>query len=300
MGVEAAIQDVTHYRRIMEATEHQQAGRLSEARDIYLELLKDNPEDANSLHLLGMLVHQGGDSNQGIMLIEKALELIPDFPLYLNNLGHIYLSQQQLDKAEELFLKATRINTEMPAPLYGLGECYRRQGDLQHAANFIEYVLEREPQHVDAIVSLGLIHLQSNSAQKALELFEIASSIDSAHFGCKFQSARAHAALSSYDDTIRILQELLQQYPDHSPSYNILGNAYMTAGQFDKAIHAYQDYIVREPDDVNMRYNLAMAFMQLNQQNEAIEQLEVGLKINPNNNRVKSLLVGIRSGESIQ
>jgi len=177
MGVEAAIQDVTHYRRIMQATEHQQAGRLTEARDIYIDLLEENPEDANALHLLGMLAHQAGDSVQAIRLVEKAIELIPDFPLYLNNLGQIYLSIKQLDKAEELLLRATRIDTDMAAPLYGLSECYRRQGDLQHAANFIEYVIEREPQHIDAIVSLGRIHLQNHSAQKALDLFDIASSI---------------------------------------------------------------------------------------------------------------------------
>lgn len=291
----ATLKNTAHYLRIVKASEYQNTGNLSQARDIYVELLQENPDDANAMHLLGMLAHQAGDSEQGISLINNAIGLIPDFPLYLNNLGQIYLSLQQLDKAEELFLKATRIDTEMAAPLYGLAECYRRGGDLQRAANYLEYVLEREPEHVDAIVSLGQIHLQNRAASKALALFEIAISIDAEHIDAKFNAARALFSLSQHEESIAILQALLKQNPEFYGCYNNLGNAYLLLAKYDEAIEAYQKVIGATPDDADMRYNLAVALVRTGDMSAAILHLKHGLKLTPEHGRIQVLLENIQA-----
>lgn len=232
MTENAAIQSREHYDRIREATGHQIAGRLDEAAGIYLALLEENPDDANALHLLGMLSHQAGDAGRAAALIRRAIELIPGFPLFLGNLGQVYLDMNRLDSAEEVLLDATRRAPDMAAPLYGLAECCRRKGELQEAANYIRMVLEREPQHADAIVCLGRVHLASGSAEKALELFGIARKIVPEHFDARFQAARAHFALAAHEASIDLLQGLLEEDPEHTSCYNNLGNAYMGLQQF--------------------------------------------------------------------
>lgn len=263
MSVENAIQDKAYYERFMLATAHQKAGRLQEARDIYRALLDETPDNTDALHLLGMLCHQAGNAEMGISLIEKAIELNPDFPLFLNNFGHIQLSIDQLDSAETTLLRATQLDTDMLAPLYGLAECYRRKGKFQKAADFVEYVLERDPQHVDALVCLGQIHMQNNSAKKALELFEMVLSIKPDHIYARFHAARTHYVLAQYDKSIAILQSLLQQHPDYVACYNNLGNAYMAKHQYEDAKTAYQNAIRLKPRDANMQYNLAVAISAL-------------------------------------
>ncbi len=294
MSVEAAVKGQEHYSQISQATEHQKAGRLLEAKNIYLNLLAGNPDDANALHLLGMLSHQAGDSEQGAELIEKAVKLLPDFPLFLNNLGHVQLSLYKLEKAEDAFTQAMHLDSNMVESLYGLAECYRRKGDLQRAAGNLQLVLESAPQHTDAIVSLGQIHLQYGTTEKALELFGIALQIESEHFDARFHLARAYAAALEYEKSIEVFLRLLNERPEHVPSYNNLGNVYMAMLQFDKAQQAYQNVVDHDPDDVGMRYNIALANVALNQKSIAIEHLEHALTIDADNIRVQQLLSDLK------
>lgn len=45
---------------IQTGLEHHQAGRLQEAETIYRAILKEQPQHANALHLLGLIAHQVG------------------------------------------------------------------------------------------------------------------------------------------------------------------------------------------------------------------------------------------------
>ena len=45
------------------ALAHHRAGRLAEAEAIYRQILATDPQQADSLHLLGMIRHQQGDHN---------------------------------------------------------------------------------------------------------------------------------------------------------------------------------------------------------------------------------------------
>jgi len=211
MSVEAAVKGQEHYSLISQATEHQKAGRLLEAKNIYLGLLAGNPDDANALHLLGMLSHQAGDSEQGAELIEKAVKLLPDFPAFFKQSGSCVSQPLSAGKGRRRIFPGYALRFNMLESLYGLGECYRRKGDLQRAAGNIQLVLESAPQHTAAIVSLGQIHLQHGTTGKALELFDIALQIEPEHFDARFHAARAHAAASEYEESIEILLQLLNE-----------------------------------------------------------------------------------------
>jgi|GEM_PF-4959691 len=47
-----------------EAQAHHQALRFAEAQKIYIEILRVNPEHADTLHLLGTLLAQSGRGNE--------------------------------------------------------------------------------------------------------------------------------------------------------------------------------------------------------------------------------------------
>jgi tetratricopeptide (TPR) repeat protein len=285
----------------MEATGHQVAGRLHEARAIYDELIAANPDDANALHQLGILFHQAGNHAMAIELVEKALEKMPDFPLFLNNHGHLCLAANLLDKAEDSLLKATRLKPDEAEPLYGLGECYRRRGELQRAANVIEQVLERIPGHMDAIVTMAQIHYTDQAHDRAIECCDVVLELDPEHFDARFHKSRALYAVQEYDKSAEILQGLLESQPDNAACHNNLGNAYMALGRYQDAVQAYQEVVDRRPDDADLRYNLAVALAQTADLDSAEEQFEKVLETVPLHERASKMLESVRAagtGES--
>src|SRR5262245_23120405 len=65
-----------------------QAGRLSEAKQAYEQILAIDPSHPEALHLLGVVALQGGDATRAVDLIQRALQKQPRNWQYLLNLAH--------------------------------------------------------------------------------------------------------------------------------------------------------------------------------------------------------------------
>ena len=55
--------------RVNQAVQLHMSGNLSDAKNSYLKILNSEPKHPVALHLLGVLSHQMGDSDQAIQLI---------------------------------------------------------------------------------------------------------------------------------------------------------------------------------------------------------------------------------------
>src|SRR5512142_2720187 len=85
----AAVQggQVNANEAIQAALQHHQAGRLEQAAEIYQQVLQRQPENADALHLLGLISHQSGQPEAAVDLISRAIQIAPSTPLYYGNIG---------------------------------------------------------------------------------------------------------------------------------------------------------------------------------------------------------------------
>ena len=60
------------------AVQHHAAGRLSQAENIYQQILQNDPKQPVALHLLGVISHQTGNNETAVGLITKALTINPN------------------------------------------------------------------------------------------------------------------------------------------------------------------------------------------------------------------------------
>ena len=73
---------------IHEAIALHQAGDLPAAEECYLDILKNEPDHADALHLLGLIKYAREDYVAAIGLVRKAIELAPHNAVYFFNLGN--------------------------------------------------------------------------------------------------------------------------------------------------------------------------------------------------------------------
>ena len=76
---------------------------LEQANAVLKEVIRIDPENADALHLLGMIAHDSGKSDTAVDLIRRAVSLDPIQPMFYNNLGNVFLSQGDLDSAAACF-----------------------------------------------------------------------------------------------------------------------------------------------------------------------------------------------------
>jgi tetratricopeptide (TPR) repeat protein len=71
--------------------------------------------------------------------------------------------------------------------------------------------------------------------------------------------------------------------PTYVPAYSLLGSALPQAGRVEQSITQLQNGVERDPDDVDVRFNLAKSLLQLRRADEALANFEEVLKHDPDN-----------------
>lgn len=204
------------------ATGHHRAGELDAAKALYREILAQQPDNADALHLFGLVCHQLGDHQTAVQYIRRAVEQVPDQPVLRNNLGDalhklgdLPAAIQQLRRALELrpdyagahlnlgsalaesgeheaalthSREATRLDPERPEPWFNLGMLLMDQVMLDEAARSFRAALALRPHYPAAVNGLlYVLNLLPNA--DALEVAEEHRRVASVMFGSVAQSS---------------------------------------------------------------------------------------------------------------
>lgn len=71
------------------ALDHHRSGRHAMAEDLYRQLLRLQPENADLVHLLGILAFNTNRQDEGRALIERSVAMNPGMARYHSNLGSL-------------------------------------------------------------------------------------------------------------------------------------------------------------------------------------------------------------------
>ncbi|MEJ1976730.1 MAG: tetratricopeptide repeat protein [Acetobacteraceae bacterium] len=72
---------------LRQAIAYHQGGNLAAAEPLYRDVLKRAPHQPDALHFLGMLLHQKGDSEAGLRLVDRSLKFNSRFPRHAQHPG---------------------------------------------------------------------------------------------------------------------------------------------------------------------------------------------------------------------
>ncbi len=132
--------------QLNQAVTHHQRGDLARASSLYRSVLAQEPQNADALHLLGVVAKQTRQFDQAAQLIEAATQFNPDNPDYHNNLAEVYRAQFRYPAALASYNKATALLGEATAPLlYNLGGAYQEMGDHESAIACFSDALTKQP-----------------------------------------------------------------------------------------------------------------------------------------------------------
>src|SRR5689334_544421 len=88
------------------------AGRVDAAETLYLQVLDQDRLFARAWHLLGVILHQRGETATALDYIERAIALEPRWPAMYSNLGTIYTSLGRWSDAERALRQALQLSPD--------------------------------------------------------------------------------------------------------------------------------------------------------------------------------------------
>ncbi len=97
-------------------------GKLTEAEQIYQDILKEDPDQPDAVHLLGLIRSEQEKDHEAVELMERALELYPQASHFHHNIAGIYRRMGRLDDAEREFRNAIDLKEDYGEAYQGLAE----------------------------------------------------------------------------------------------------------------------------------------------------------------------------------
>lgn len=207
------------------ALELHQAGRGSEAAELYRQILRRDPKHPAANHLFGLTQLQQGEPATAIRHIAVSLQAEPANAQYLGNMGVALTSAGRHEEAVEVLRRAVAINPGSAEAYANLGmasralgrfddvaEAYRRAAEIRpteatfhyrlagalrqagdHLAAEVAYrrTIELRPQFVDAYRNLGFILIDQHRSEEALALLDAGLANNPDDAGLHLQRARA-------------------------------------------------------------------------------------------------------------
>ena len=128
-----------------EAMDLQKNGRLSEAKEIYLKILVQSPNDANALHLISLVFMAEGNYNEAKSYIEKAINEAPNQAVFHSNYGGLLHTMGDLPASVKALKKSLKLDKKLFQSYYSLGIVYTDMEELEKAVEFYTKALEIDP-----------------------------------------------------------------------------------------------------------------------------------------------------------
>jgi protein O-GlcNAc transferase len=163
---------------------------------------------------------------------------------------------------------------------FGQGLALHRQGDLAAAERIYGEVLDREPQHFDALHMLGVVALQTRRTERAIELIRKA-------IGLNERVAAAHnnlgmALLKHPEQALASFDRAIALSPDFAEAHGNRGNALRALMRAEEALSSYDKAIALDPDFAQAYRNRGITQLGLKRPEAALASLDQAILLKPN------------------
>ena len=149
-------------------------GNKEREQIIYLlkKALQIKPEFPDALNNLGVALKEKGDFNSAIPCFQKAIKLKPDYAEAHTNLGNILLVQRELNSAIPYFQKAIKLKPDYAEAHYNLGVTLQEKGDLNSAIKSYQKAINLNPEYQNAYYNLGVALDEKGDLYSAIPCFQ--------------------------------------------------------------------------------------------------------------------------------
>jgi tetratricopeptide (TPR) repeat protein len=253
-----------------QALGHHQAGRLGEAEAVYREILKAEPENADALHMLGVVVFQAGRGDEAVGFIEHSLGLNPGNADALNNLGQVYEFQDRKDDAVDAYRKAVSAVPGFAPALVNLGQALLETDEAEEAAGCFEGARATFADDPDVLGGLGRALAAIGRTDEALTHLRRAREITPNDPVVLCNLGTALQANGDVAEAEAAFEAAISLEPGLAEGHYNLGLAYQEQGRLDDAVSQYGRALEIEPSHIMAQVNLSMAFLDLGRIDDAV------------------------------
>lgn len=229
------------------ALKAQRSGDLEAAREGYIKVLAEQPEDFDVLHMLGVLETQRKNFPEALQRLNQALQMDPGNAAVRNNLG---------------------------VALCGMGRHAEGLAEMQRA-------LSLDPEFADACCNIGRALCDTGRAPESLPFFDRAVELEPEIAEMQFQRATVLDRLQHRDAALAAYDRVVELNPGHAEAHCKRGHLLSLLKQFKESLVSYERAIAANPQYAEAHCNRGNVLRLLGHLPEALVSLDRAVEIQP-------------------
>ncbi|HXC27104.1 MAG TPA: tetratricopeptide repeat protein [Stellaceae bacterium] len=286
------------------ALAHCRSGALQDGYAVCQQLLAQEPNDIDALHLSGLVLCQAGAIEAGIEQLRRAVSLNGQLPVLHYNLAEALRGSEHLGEAAAHYEVALRLAPAFADAQAGLGNCLLRQKRLREAAAALRTAIALDPGNVAAYDHLGSALQAQSELEAAGAAFRQAIALDPGYVEAHYNLGNALLAGERYDEALASFDAALRLQPDLASALHNRGVALLELERCDEALASFDRTLQLTPEDARTFNSRGGALRRLGRSAEAIASYDQALALSPDlveaiYNRANALLAAGRHAEAI-
>jgi len=221
-----------------DAVRHHQSGRFQQAEELYQQVLSQELQHSDTLHLLGVLAYQQSQFEQALDFISRAIQSQSQKSLYHFNLGLVH---QKLGKTEDsiaAYQRAIELKPNYAEAHTNLGNALRTKGDLTAAITAYRQALRVKPDSSAGFNNLGVVLKEQGHRNEAIEAYRQAVRLNQKNAEAHCNLGMALMEKDQYDEALRAYQSAVEHNPGYAKAHHNLGLALLAKEQPVAALSA--------------------------------------------------------------
>lgn len=258
-----------------------EAGKLSDAKQRYREVLKHDTCNVDLLQILGLIDNELGNYKDAETYFRRALLAHPKRGSVYISIGQFYLDQNRPEDALKTLQNAYRIDNTNPEICCLMGDVYKRLDLLETAIQWYLRSIRLKPDFTLAYTKLGSSYRTLNMLNKAFRCYQKVISINPNDPKALHNLGNIFIKIGSIDDAINYYHKALIQAPEYAEIHDSLGSAFQRKRDFESAQKSYLNAFKINPNNYLVNYHIGVNLKEQGKISESKQWLNKALELNP-------------------
>jgi len=227
-------------------TFHEQ-GRLNEAEALYQEILRSQPGHFDALQLLATIAAQKNDSEEAVVLFDRALIINPDHPSTHNNRGNALKELRRYEEALASYDKAIELKADYAEVYNNKGLTLSELKRNEEALLCYNKAVALKADFSDAYYNQGNILLGLKRNEEALLCYDKALTLKADYVDAYYNKGNSLLGLQRYEEAVLLYDKVLELKPDYATAYYNCGVALQMVSRYQDAVLSYEKALALKP-----------------------------------------------------
>jgi tetratricopeptide (TPR) repeat protein len=247
---------------------HKLAGQPLEAQLCCQQALTIDPNHAETLHLLGQLALDAGQTDHALEWFTRAIRQDPR-PEFLASLGHGLQRQGRHEDALKAFDKAVQLRPDDADLWRDLGGGLAELRRIDEALLTFQHALKLKPDHWDAAYRCGFLLRELGRHDEALPYLDLVNRLKPDQYPVLETRAIVLHGLKRYDEALADNLRAFELNPGNSDTCNNIGAGLQFLRRDEEALPWFERAIALRPGHVHAMLNKAASELQTHRHAQA-------------------------------